>query len=150
MNGITKLERILQVTNKIVVAVKGVVINEGKALLIQRSDHDEVGGGTWECAGGKIEFGEDLETALIREIQEEVGLTVIVDRILYAATFKTNPSRQVVILTYLCKTEDNVVTLSNEHKDFIWAKKDQIRLLLPQEIIRDFEGNNVFDLDELV
>ncbi|SFD00146.1 8-oxo-dGTP diphosphatase [Bacillus sp. OV322] len=45
--------------NKIVVALKGVIVNEGKVLIVQREKDDEIGGGTWECAGGKIEFGED-------------------------------------------------------------------------------------------
>lgn len=40
---------------KTVVAVKGVIIKNDKALLVKRSSNDEVGAGTWECAGGKID-----------------------------------------------------------------------------------------------
>ena len=40
--------------NEIVVAVKGVILNESKILIVKRANDDEVGGGTWECAGGKI------------------------------------------------------------------------------------------------
>lgn len=96
--------------------------------------------------GGKIEFGEDLETALLREIKEEVGLSVTVERILYATTFKTDPTRQVVILTYLCSSKSKDAVLSNEHSNYKWATKAQLRLLLSQEIISDFEKNNVFSL----
>lgn len=136
--------------NKIVVAVKGVVLNEGKVLIVQRANDDEIGGGTWECVGGKIEFGEDLESALVREIKEEVGLNVTVENILYATTFKTSPTRQVVILTYLCSGNGNDIFLSKEHIDYRWATKDQLRLLLPPEIISDFHKNNVFSLEELI
>jgi 8-oxo-dGTP diphosphatase len=136
--------------NKLVVAVKGLILHQGKALIVQRANDDEIGGGTWELVGGKIEFGENLETALVREIKEEVGLDVTVDKILYATTFKTDPTRQVVILTYLCRSNSREVVLSKEHIDYRWSTKEQLRLLLTPEIISDFEKNNVFSLEELL
>jgi 8-oxo-dGTP diphosphatase len=135
--------------NKLVVAVKGVILNEGKVLIVKRANDDEIGGGTWECVGEKIEFGEDLEEALIREIEEEVGLIVSVNKILFATTFKTDPTRQVVILTYLCRSENKNIVLSNEHTEYQWSTKDQLKMLLAPDIIRDFEKNNVFSLEEL-
>lgn len=137
-------------SHKIVVALKGVIVYEGKVLIVQRSKDDDIGGGTWECVGGKIEFGEDLETALLREIKEEVGLSVTIEKILYATTFKTDPTRQVVILTYLCSSNSNEATLSKEHSNYKWATKDQLKLLLSPEIISDFEKNNVFSLEVLI
>lgn len=135
--------------NKIVVAVKGVIVNNDKVLIVKRSNDDEFGGGTWECVGGKIEFGENLETALIREIKEEVGLDVTVENILYATTFKTHQTRQVVILSYLCKSKNENIILSKEHIDYQWASKDHLKTLLPPEILHDFEKHNVFSLKEL-
>ncbi|WP_438804679.1 NUDIX hydrolase [Oceanobacillus saliphilus] len=132
-----------------VVALKGVIVNNGKVLIVQRAENDEIGGGTWECVGGKIEFGEDLEAALLREIKEEIGLSVTIEKILYATTFKTDPARQVVLLTYLCRSNSKEVILSKEHSNYKWATKDQLRLLLTPEIIRDFEKNNVFSLEVL-
>jgi len=90
--------------NIIVVAIKGIIICDKKILIIQRSSNDDIGANTWEFAGGKLEFGEDLKSGLIREVKEEVGLDVKVLNLAYATTFKTNPHRQVVILTYLCST----------------------------------------------
>jgi 8-oxo-dGTP diphosphatase len=86
-------------------------------LIIQRSADDEIEANIWECAGGNIDFGEDLEDGLIREIKEEVGLSVTVDKLLYAVTFKTNEHRQVIILSYSCTAHDNKVVLSDEHHE---------------------------------
>lgn len=113
--------------NKIVVVVKGVILHEGRILIVKRAADDEVGRDTWETVGGKIEFGEDLETALTREVEEETGLKVTVEKILYATAFKTDPARQVVILTYLCKSSTKEILLSAEHSDFKWATKEQLK-----------------------
>lgn len=135
--------------NKIVVAVKGLILKDGKILIVKRSSEDEVGGNTWEFVGGKIEFGEDLEAALAREIAEEVGLTVTVEKILYATTFKTDPTRQVVLITYLCRSSDEKIILSNEHSEYLWATKDQLKSLLTTEMIEDINRNDIFSLKEL-
>lgn len=134
--------------NKMVVVVKGVIVNGGNVLIVQRASDDEVGSGTWECVGGKVDFGEDLEQALVREIQEEVGLTVSVERILYATTFKTDPSRQVVLLTYLCRSKGRAVILSEEHSNFSWITKEQARITLTPEIVSEFESHSVFEVKQ--
>ena len=136
-------------SRNIIVAVKGVIINEGKILLVQRASADSVGAGTWECAGGKIEFGEALESALAREICEETGLTVTVDSLLYAASFLTDPTRQVVIITYLCRSVEQAIRLSDEHTDYRWCTKAQLRHLLPAQIFAEFEKYHVLELEGL-
>lgn len=133
----------------IIVAVKGVIINEGKILLVQRASADAVGGGTWECAGGKIEFGEGLEDALVREIKEETGLTVTVDNLLYAASFLTDPARQVIIITYLCRSAEQVIRLSEEHTDYRWCTKDLLHRLLSPQIFAEFVKYHILELEDL-
>ena len=138
----------MAVSNQILVVVKGLILNEGKVLLVKRSNEEEVGGGTWELVGGKIEFGEDLKPGLLREIKEEVNLNVTIERILYTTTFLTDPTRQVILLTYLCLSQTKTVALSSEHSDYHWATKEETRLLLTPEILRDFEKSDVFTLEE--
>jgi 8-oxo-dGTP diphosphatase len=125
-----------------VVAVKGLILNNGKALIIRRGENVKFGEGTWECVGGKINYGEDLETALIREAKEEVGLDITVEKILYATSYPS-PERHLIILTYLCRSSETNVILSEEHLDYHWSTKDQLRQLLPENIVNDFEKNNV-------
>lgn len=138
----------MQNENKILVGVKAVIVNEGKVLIIKRSKIAHYSGGTWEPVGGKVEFGEDLEAALKREVMEEVGLEITVNHILYAASFKIDSYRQMVILAYLCKSKNTVVKLSSEHEDYRWADANELKQLLPPHIINDFEKNHVFSLIE--
>ncbi len=91
-----------------------------------------------------------METALIREIKEEVGLDVTVEKLLYATTFKTDPTMQVVILTYLCRSKMTDVRLSIDHLEYLWASKAQLKQLLHSGILEDFEKNNVFSMQEFL
>jgi len=52
-----------------------IVQNEQKQLLISRRQQGKHLAGKWEFPGGKVEQGETLETAMLRELKEEVGLS---------------------------------------------------------------------------
>ncbi|WP_409300739.1 NUDIX hydrolase [Peribacillus sp. SCS-155] len=137
----------MKTKNEIVLALKGIVLHDKKALILQRADHDEVGAGTWEFAGGKLEFGEDLESSLAREVYEETGLNINIEKLLYASTFQTGPARQVVVLKYVCSSDTNRVILSDEHKEFRWVSKAEAKILLAKGIIHDFDIHGVFSLE---
>lgn len=131
------------------VAVKGLVLFEGKALLLKRSEYDRFGAGEYEFAGGKLEFGEALEEALKREVMEEAGLAVEVERLLFASGFVKHARRHVVVLTYLCRAQSDTVTLSDEHTAYLWANKREMSSLLTPSVARDCERFGVYDLAEL-
>ena len=64
------------VTNKPLQVAAGVIKNsQGQLLIAQRKKHVHQGG-LWEFPGGKIEVGETVSQALIRELQEELGIKV--------------------------------------------------------------------------
>ena len=58
-------------------AVAGVILNENRELLLQEKSDDK-----WSLPAGRIEPQESPVQALIREVSEETGLTVKVERLL--------------------------------------------------------------------
>ncbi|GAA0531975.1 hypothetical protein GCM10011581_16420 [Saccharopolyspora subtropica] len=56
--------------------VAAVIDVGGRVLLVRRSAGDSRGG-EWEFPGGKVDPGEDLDTALRREVAEETGLDIV-------------------------------------------------------------------------
>ena len=53
------------------VTVKGLMVKDGKLLLLKESNNLS---GQWELPGGGLDFGEDIHSALKREIEEEAGI----------------------------------------------------------------------------
>jgi ADP-ribose pyrophosphatase YjhB (NUDIX family) len=58
-------------------SVAAIIMNgDGHVLLQRRSDN-----GLWGLPGGSVEIGESVSTAILREVREETGLTVEIDRL---------------------------------------------------------------------
>ena len=128
------------------VAAKGVIWDGARVLLLRRALGDRSMPGAWEFPGGKLEFGEELEVCLLREIREEAGIGAEPERILYAASFFACPNRQSVILTYLCRPLAREVTLSGEHSEYHWATPKEMRAMLAPDIEEDLEKYGIYDL----
>jgi 8-oxo-dGTP diphosphatase len=76
--------------------VAGVISNQqGNILLARRPDHLHQGG-LWEFPGGKCEAGETAEPALVRELQEELGIAVQQARPLIRI-YHTYPEKSIVL-----------------------------------------------------
>ncbi|MDF2545049.1 MAG: mismatch repair protein MutT [Herbinix sp.] len=132
------------------VATKALILYNKRALIIQRSNYCGVGENDWEFAGGGLKFGEDLLDGLSREIKEEVGLTVRIDKLLYAVSRLVNPQRQIVALIYLCYADTDTVVLSDEHKNFLWATRKQLEELLTKPMLDDLACNSVLEQLDII
>src|SRR5260370_14794733 len=79
------------------VRVTGVVIEDGRILLLNQ---DTDIGRSWSLPGGKVEEGETLSAALVREVREETGLVVEPGRLLYVCDHLPSADTHVVHLTF--------------------------------------------------
>jgi 8-oxo-dGTP diphosphatase len=72
------------------VAVGAIAIDAARLLLVRRGHGP--GAGLWSVPGGRVEPGEMLQDAVVREVLEETGLEVVVDRFLgYVERFGDEP-----------------------------------------------------------
>lgn len=116
--------------NQPIVAGCVILDREGKILLIHRNTPERV---QWELAGGMVEPGEDPETAARRELEEELGVMVIIIRELGGADFSQEKGA-MHYRWFLAEVFDGVPVLMEEEYDdlryFAWeelpAMKDEI------------------------
>ena len=79
------------------VSVKGVLAVPSGAIVLLKNERGE-----WELPGGRIELGESAPECLAREIDEELGLKVLVGAPLDSYLFEVIPGKHVFIVTYAC------------------------------------------------
>lgn len=79
------------------VRVTGVVIEDDRILLLNQ---DTGTGRSWSLPGGKVEEGESVGDALVREMREETGLKVEPGRLLYVCDHLPGDGTHVVHLTF--------------------------------------------------
>lgn len=104
-----------------------IIHNDGKLLICQRPKGKRCEM-LWEFPGGKIEAGETPEECLIRECQEELGVTIETEHLLREVNYEY-PEITVNIHFYICKLLFGEPTCI-EHNDIQWRTLDDI-LKLP-------------------
>jgi 8-oxo-dGTP diphosphatase len=108
------------------IAVRGIVKHEGKFLLLKRAKLARGENGFWELPGGGQDFGESPEEALIRELDEETGLTVTIENPVCVWHHLRENNVQIIGMTYTCKAITTEVVLSDEHSEYAWVTKEEL------------------------
>jgi 8-oxo-dGTP diphosphatase len=116
-----------KIVQKIVLG--GVVIKDGKILILQRHKDEDVYPNMWELPSGKREPLEPSETSLIREVREETGLDVKI--IMPFSVFdyqieKPDEIRDATQINFLVTPLSDNIILSDEHQSFAWIAKEEI------------------------
>jgi 8-oxo-dGTP pyrophosphatase MutT (NUDIX family) len=96
-----------------------VVENSGEYLLAERSKDNK-----WEFVGGKVEEGETIEEAALRELEEETGLQAEVIEVNGSYPSADNPEWELVPVHM--KSYNRDVELADEHLQYDWIKPEEI------------------------
>jgi 8-oxo-dGTP diphosphatase len=112
----------------IVIVAACALLNAEGAVLIAKRPAGRPLAGLWEFPGGKVEAGEETENALIRELNEELGITVAGSD-LAPLTFASHayPDFHLFMPVYLCRRWQGSVA-AHEGQDLLWVKPDTLHL----------------------
>ncbi|MCB2192622.1 MAG: (deoxy)nucleoside triphosphate pyrophosphohydrolase [Deltaproteobacteria bacterium] len=96
-----------------------VIMRRGKLLLAQRANN-----GLWELPGGKAEPGENLGDCLLRELQEELAITVQVGPCLATQEGLTPDGLPLRLHAFACRLNGQSPK-ALEHRALIWREPGQ-------------------------
>lgn len=110
----------------ILVVAAALVDADGRVLIAQRPDGKQLAG-QWEFPGGKVEAGETPEAALIRELEEELGI-VVKQACLAPFVFAshTYESFHLLMPLYLIRRWEGEPE-AREHKALKWVRPNDMR-----------------------
>ncbi len=106
-------------TPKHSVSVAGIVIDDhNRVLVIRRRDN-----GHWEMPGGVLELDEQIEHGVQREVAEETGTTITVERL--TGIYK-NLARGIVALVFRCTPGTDTAHATAEAAEVRWMTRDEV------------------------
>jgi len=108
------------------VNVLGIIFNpKTKKILIGRRENDPyIKELTWCFPGGRIEYGEELEDALQREIKEKTGLKIENLGAIFAKTYPEK--REFLSVYYLCEVVGGKEKVGGSFKELKWVSPENV------------------------
>lgn len=112
---------------KLLLVVACALIDADNRVLVSQRPEGKALAGLWEFPGGKLEAGERPELALIRELAEELGITVK-EECLAPLTFASHayPDFHLLMPLYVCRRWEGMVA-SHEGQALKWVRPGKLR-----------------------
>lgn len=108
--------------------VVGAIIERDGTVFAARRNPERSAGGLWEFPGGKVEAGETPEQALIRELQEELGVEVSVGELVDTSLSRA-ADLTIELACYRARLEGAAPTSSTDHDALTWVPIDELESL---------------------
>ena len=105
--------------------VVAAIINKDNLFFIAQRNKNKHMGLKWEFPGGKVELGETLEEALIREIKEELNIKINVNEKVAQERFKDDIIN-INLHYFLCIHESGKLKLT-EHENYAWVERKDFK-----------------------
>ena len=114
---------------KPVVGVLAIIKSGNKYLVVRRHSKAKYQGGRWGFVGEGIQYKEDPVSCLIRGVKEETNLDVRTWELfnVYSVYLEKPAPKHVILIAYICETENTNVKINEEADDFAWLTLNEIR-----------------------
>jgi 8-oxo-dGTP diphosphatase len=110
---------------KIIPVVCAIIEQDGLVLCALRSEQMSLPG-KWEFPGGKLELNELPEDALIREIKEELNVSIEITDSLPISDYSYVPEKVIRLIPFRCVIQNNEIPVAAEHAELRWVKKEDL------------------------
>jgi len=112
---------------KLVLVVACALVDADKRVLLAQRPAGKAMAGLWEFPGGKVEPGERPEVTLIRELKEEIGITVS-EPCLAPLTFASHayPDFHLLMPLYICRRWEGLA-VARESQNLAWVRANKLR-----------------------
>lgn len=112
------------------IATKAFILNNGRVLILRESQNYEEGtnSGKYDVPGGRVKVGQRYDESLHREIKEETGLEIIIERPFFVNEWRPNINgieTQIIGIFFECFSNSDDVILSKDHDRYEWINLEE-------------------------
>jgi 8-oxo-dGTP diphosphatase len=102
-----------------------IIDQNGRVLVLKRSDDSSSNPGKWELPGGKPNKGESFEDSFRREVLEETGFTIMIQQSAGTADQLVS-GHHVVHVIMIASIQSGGLAISDEHSSFQWVEMKEL------------------------
>lgn len=119
---------------------RGIILHEDELLVVEHTGKE----GFLALPGGHLEWGEDIQAGLVRELEEELGVTPVVGPLLYIHNFTQDNGKHVVEFLFHIENAADFRSLgespthAHELATVNWVTSDEGRTMRPVGVWLDF------------
>jgi len=126
--------------NYFIIVVSLIIEDNGNVLFMRRSHTCDHAPGEWEFVSGRLEHGETLTEAALREAKEETGLTVEIIKMVDTFQYLRGSNQEPAVgMTYHCRKISGDVVISDEHDEYRWISiGEKLSINLPPAILKSY------------
>jgi mutator protein MutT len=112
------------------------VVNDAGEILLQQRDKE---GLKWGFPGGALDYGESFEQAAAREVKEETGIEVVIDKLLgiydvYFAKYPNGDEAQTIVAFYVAHPVGGTFAIDNKETfNLKWYKPAELPELFNEQ-----------------
>lgn len=108
-------------------AVRAVICNDKNEILLLKRDNTDYCPGCWNLPGGKVDYNETAEVALIHEIKEETSMDVRKARFLFYLDNLPDEESDLHFVTLIFHAEvDGTLKINGESSDYSWVSQEKL------------------------
>jgi ADP-ribose pyrophosphatase YjhB (NUDIX family) len=118
------------------VCVGAIAVSEGRLLLVRRGHGPAAG--EWSVPGGRVEWGETLAEAVLRELDEETGLQGVCDELVGWVERMSTDHHYVILDFGVTVLEGETPRPGSDAIEAVWVKLDEVGQLRLVEGLTEF------------
>jgi len=123
-------------------AVSAVIFRDGRLLVVRRANAP--GRGLYSVPGGRVEHGETLHQAVMREVREETSLAIEIVGFAGWREVLPDPAKgrsgHYLVISFAARWRSGEVSLNEELDDFRWIAPDDVTTLTTTQGLAEIVG----------
>lgn len=111
------------------IGIDAIILNEDRTKIVLIKRGSKAYYGMWGLVSGKVDWNEEIKETVVREVKEETGLNVEVEKFTgkYYDKIGRHPTKTMICLPHVCKVVDGELKASDDALEAKWFPLKEVK-----------------------